>query len=325
MRLRTAAAQAADRNGRSLFSVWLQALRVHFVPPSFLPAILCGLIPAVHGRSFDATAFFLVVIGVTVNHFGLNLLDDAVDYLHFVDDTGPDEKNPYAGGSGVITNNLLSVRQVLIASAICFTITVAIGLYLTALKGWPVLAFGIFGLLCSIFYTVPPIKFGYRGFGELGLLVNFGPVIGLGAYYVQARTLALEPLLVSLILGWMMWSMIIINEIPDYEGDRRAGKMTLVARFGREAGVRLYILGLFLAYATLFFAVGLKLVPPFTLLGLSSLPLGWRSVRILRRHYRDPLQMAPANLAMIKVHFLTGVGLIAGYVLALIFETSLPV
>ena len=49
----------------------------------------------------------------------------------------------------------------------------------------------------------------------------------------------------------MMWSMIIINEIPDFEEDRRAGKLNLVARFGRKTGAVLYVLGLIAAYAVL--------------------------------------------------------------------------
>ena len=52
---------------------------------------------------------------------------------------------------------------------------------------------------------------------------------------MQARTFAIEPFLASLVLGVMMWSEIVINEIPDYEEDKAAGKMNLVAKFGKEA------------------------------------------------------------------------------------------
>ncbi len=314
MRLKTAAipAKAIARNP---LSIWFQAVRFHYVPPSFLPAMLCSLVAWAESGTIDAVAFFLVVFGVTVNHFGLNMIDDAFDYLHFVDLAYPGNQNPYTGGSRVITQGLLSVRQVIWGAVVCFGITAAIGFYLAYAKGWPVLAIGIFGLLCSIFYTVPPIKFGYRGFGELGLLVNFGPVIGLGAYYVQAGRFSLEPLAVSLVLGFMMWSMITINEIPDYEDDRRAGKMNLVARFGKETGIVLYIGGLTLAYAILIGSALAGIAPLSVLIGLVSLPLAIKSVRVLRANYRDGMKMIPANLAMIKVHLFTGLGMIIGYIL----------
>jgi hypothetical protein len=38
-------------------------------------------------------------------------------------------------------------------------------------------------------------------------------------------------------------------------------------------------------------------------------------VRILRENYLDRLKMIPANLAIIKVYLITGVALIAGYLI----------
>jgi hypothetical protein len=37
----------------------------------------------------------------------------------------------------------------------------------------------------------------------------------------------------------------------------------------------------------------------------------------MRRDLNDPLALAPANLAMIKVHFVTGIGLITAYIIEL--------
>lgn len=293
----------------------VKAFRVHFVPPSFLPAILCGLIPLSREGIFLPEFFFLVVAGVTINHFGLNMIDDVFDYRHNVDLSHNLEKNPYTGGSGVLTAGLLTDRQLLAAAVVCFSVTAVIGFYLAAVTGWPVLALGLFGLFCSIYYTVPPVKFGYRGLGELGLLVNFGPVIGLGAYYVQAGRFDAEPFFISLVLGFMMWSMIIINEIPDFEEDRMAGKLNLVARYGRKAGACFYVLGLAAAYAVLLASVVLGMVPAFAALGFAGLPWAWKSVKLLRENLNDKLGLAPANLSMIKVHFITGTGLIAGYLI----------
>ncbi|MDX9820575.1 MAG: prenyltransferase [Syntrophales bacterium] len=305
----------AAAKDRSKVAVWFQAFRFHYVPPSFLPAMICSIIAWTNGAVADLGAFLLVVAGVTINHAGLNMLDDVCDYLHSVDDRVDGEKNPYTGGSGVLTSGLLSTRQMIGAASLCFGITAGIGLYLAFAKGWVVLALGLFGLFCSVFYTLSPIKFGYRGLGELGLLVNFGPVIGLGSYYVQSGGLSAEPLAISLVLGFMMWSMIVINEIPDYESDRAGGKMNLVARFGKKTGIVLYIAGLACAYGILVASVLLRIAPAAALLGLVSLPLALKSIRILRENYHDSIAMTPANLLMIRVHLVTGLALIAGYAL----------
>jgi len=107
--------------------------------------------------------------------------------------------------------------------------------------------------------------------------------------------------------------MIVINEIPDYEEDRLSGKMNLVARFGRKAGVVLYQTGLLCAFGILAGSVLFGLAPLPVLLGVAALPAAISSVRILRENYRDRLKMIPANIAIIKVYLITGVALVIGY------------
>ncbi len=294
---------------------WRRALRLYFVIPSVLPAILGSVIAWAQGYAFQPVFFALVVMGVTFNHFGLNLVDDVLDYRHAVDLKKGDEKNFFTGGSGVLPEGLLKDTHMLRAAAGLFAATAGIGAYLTWACGWPVLALGLFGMASSIFYTTPPVRYGYRGFGELGLLINFGPVIVLGAYYVQARTFAMEPFFASLVPGLMMWSMILINEIPDYEADTQGGKWNLVARFGRKTGAWLYGVGLAVAYGILIVSSVTGILSPFILLGLLSLPFAAKTFFIMRRHLYDPLKMAPANLAMIKVHSLTGLAMIAAFVI----------
>jgi 1,4-dihydroxy-2-naphthoate polyprenyltransferase len=312
MHLRT---ETSGKAGKGSLAAWVQAVRLQFVPPSFIPVTLAAAMAWARYSVFDPIALILVVAGVTVHHFGLNMLDDILDHLHAVDRDWGDEKNPYTGGSGVLTEGLLSVRQLKRGVVFCYAFTIGIWLYLGYDKGWPVFGIGAIGILSSIFYTAPPVKFAYRGFGELGLLVNFGPVLVLGSYYVQRGTLDMEPLVVSFVPGFLMWSMIVINEIPDYEEDRQSGKMTLVARFGRRTGVLLYEAGLLCAFGILTGSIFFELAPLPLLLGFVALPLALHSVRLLRDSYLDRLKMIPANLAIIKVYLITGVALIAGYLL----------
>ena len=320
MRLRIKHPMIGDAHRSKIMPVpawiaWRRALRLYFVLPSILPALLGGVIAWAQGYPLHLFHFALVLLGVTLNHFGLNLVDDVLDYRHAVDLKKGDEKNFFAGGSGVLPEGLLKDTQMLKVASLFFVATAAIGAYLTYACGWPVLVLGLFGMASSIFYTVPPIRFGYRGFGELGLLVNFGPVIVMGSYYVQTQTLAMEPLVASLVPGFMMWSMIIINEIPDYEADRLGGKWNLVARFGRFAGAVLYGIGLIIAYGILIIAALANALSPFVLLGLISLPFAVKSLAVMGRHLNNSLAMAPANLAMIKVHSLTGIAMIVAYLI----------
>jgi 1,4-dihydroxy-2-naphthoate octaprenyltransferase len=293
--------------------VWWLAFRYHFVPPSIFPAVLGGLVSWATNSGFTPLYFLLVLVAIIINHIGLNMTDDYYDYKHSVDKLVPGEKNPYTGGSGILSSGLLAPKSMFKAFTLCYLITMAVGFYLTLARGLPVLAFGLIGVFCAIFYTAPPISFSHHGLGELAMLVNFGTVIGLGAFYVQARTLTLQAFLATLPLGIMLFSMIAINEIPDMEEDRAAGKLTLVARYGKKAGAKLYIASWICTYTIIIASAALGILPLFTIFALASLPLVYRSIRTLQENFKDPKRMAPANLDMIKAHSITSFGLIAGY------------
>jgi len=297
----------------TIFS-WWQACRYHFVPPSMFPAAIGSVVAWASFGRFSVELFALVIIGVTINHIALNMTDDYFDYKHAVDITKPGEENPYTGGSKTLTSGLIKPKQMLKVFFLLYLMVIIIGLYLTIQRGLPVIIFGLIGIIWSVFYTSPPIQFAHHGLGEIGLLLNFGPIIGLGAFYVQAQQLSLEALLATLPCGIMLFSMIVINEIPDIEEDQLAGKLTLVARFGKKAGVKLYFLSWLATYSVILLSVVLTYTPWPILLSFISLPLVISSNRILLKHYQEPNQIIQANKRMIQAHALTSFGLIAGYI-----------
>ena len=84
-------------------------------------------------------------------------------------------------------------------------------------------------------YTAPPLKFVYRGLGEIAVAIGFGPLMLLGAYVVQTRgVLAWEPFVASLPIALLVALILYVNEIPDRRGDARAGKRTLPVRLSKE-------------------------------------------------------------------------------------------
>ena len=107
--------------------------------------------------------------------------------------------------------------------------------------------------------------------------------------------------------------MIVINEIPDYNEDHLAGKLTLVARYGKWRGVKLYEASWACTYLVIAVGTLLQVLPLTTLLAFISLPITLRSIIILQANYEDPLKLAPANLDMIVAYSITALGLIAAY------------
>lgn len=301
--------------GLNGWGIWWKAFRFHYASASFMPGILGGLIAWAHEGQFYPGYFLLVLLGLILNHLALNMTDDYYDFRHLVDVLDA-HGNPYSGGSGTLSKGLIRPEQMKKVFSIFYIVAIGIGILLGILRGPFVLFLLAFGFFCAFFYTAPPVRFGYRGLGEIAQLLCFGPGIGLGAYYVQVQKLSWEAFWGTLPFGIMLFSMITINEIPDYLEDRKAGKLNLVARFGREAGVTLFVFSLFSAYATLMIGVLLGKIPGIGLIALLTLPIAFKTVSILRTHYQDPVKMAPANLGMICVHNFTAILLIIAYTLA---------
>lgn len=278
-----------------------------------MPGILGGMIAWTAEGRFHPEYFLLVMIGLVLNHMALNMTDDYYDFRHLIDVFATEERNPYAGGSGTLSTGLIQpqkMRQVFITF---YVIAIGIGIFLGMTRGAFILLFLAFGFFCAFFYTAPPIQFGYRGLGEIAQLLCFGPGIGLGAYYVQAQRISWEAFWGTLPFGMMLFSMITINEIPDYLEDRKGGKLNLVARFGREIGIGLFILSLSSAYGVIVAGVILGRIPILGLISLLTLPIAYKTVSILRTYYREPTKMAPANLGMICTHNFTAILLILAY------------
>lgn len=297
------------------FKVWWKAFRFHYASASFMVGILGGMIAWTYDGQFHPGYFLLVMLGLILNHLALNMTDDYYDFRHLVDvfDT---HGNPYSGGSGTLSKGLIRPGQMRNVFTSFYILAIGIGLLLGILRGPLVFLLLAFGFFCALFYTAPPIRFGYRGLGEIAQLLCFGPGIGLGAYYVQTRSLSWEAFWGTLPFGIMLFSMITINEIPDYFEDRRAGKMNLVARLGREAGVRLFTLSLVSAYGALLIGILLRNIPLIGLISLLTFPIALKTIAILKANYQDPARMAPANLGMICTHNLTAMLLIIAYTIA---------
>ena len=295
------------------FLIWWKAFRFHYASASFMPGILGGMVAWTIDRQFQPGYFLLVMLGLILNHLALNMTDDYYDFRHLVDVFATEGRNPYAGGSGTLSAGLIQpkgMRQVFTAF---YVVAIAIGLFLGMMRGGFILLLLAFGFFCAFFYTAPPIRFGYRGLGEIAQLLCFGPGIGLGAYYVQTQRISWEAFWGTLPFGIMLFSMITINEIPDYSEDREGGKLNLVARFGRETGVRLFTASLLSAYGAILVGIILKRIPILGLISLLTLPIAFKTISILRTYYQEPDKMAPANLGMICVHNFTAILLVVAY------------
>jgi 1,4-dihydroxy-2-naphthoate octaprenyltransferase len=281
---------------------WIQAFRLKFLPQGVAPVFI-GTALAYRATGFFSLKFFLLALfGMMLVQFALTMLDDWHDYIRGTDTSGTAEKNPYTGGSGVLVDGTISPREMMTAITLFYLIATIIGLVLAYLRGLEVFYIMLAGFFISIFYSLKPFQFAYRGLGEFMMLLGYGPTITLGAYFVQAQQLTIQAILAGLLPGMLMWTMIIVNEIPDYEEDKTSGKRNLVVRYGRETGVKLFSIGLTAIYFYVAILVILEFFPAATILALFSIPFALRSTKHLKRHYLDKIHVGTANKEMVKVY-----------------------
>ncbi|MEY2478761.1 MAG: 1,4-dihydroxy-2-naphthoate polyprenyltransferase, partial [Actinomycetota bacterium] len=168
----------------------------------------------------------------------------------------------------------------------------------------------------SLAYSAPPLKLVHRGLGEVTTAVGFGPVTALGTYYVCAQRFSGEALYASLPVALFIALILYVNEIPDRAGDSVVGKRTLPVRWTKEKVIAGYAVGAALAYVLVVVGVVLTVMPVWTLLALLTVPMARSVHRGLQRHYDRPYDLMAAMQTNITLHLVTGLLLVAGYVIS---------
>ena len=183
----------------------------------------------------------------------------------------------------------------------------AIGLVLLATHGsTALLVIGVVGFIVSLGYTAPPLKFVYRGLGEIAVAIGFGPMMLLGAYVVQTGgALSWEPFVASIPVALLVALILYVNEIPDRRGDALAGKRTLPVRFSRQVVISGYNVAVAAAYVALVVGVVAGILPVPTLLMLLTIPMARRVSRRPRPELRQPVRAHGDHGHNVQLH-LTG-------------------
>lgn len=297
---------------------WLLELRAPFLTASISPILLGTAIAWALTGIFLLDVFILTLIAGVCLHIAANVSNDYFD--HSEDETGSDDINrefvrPFTGGSRMIQLGYLSPKEVLFGSFVFFGFAAIIGIYLAFTRGFLIIILGIIGAGSGFFYTAPPIRLVSRGIGEVFIGLNFGILMTLGSFYVQALDITLEPILASIPTALLIASVLYINEFPDFIADRDSGKRTIVVRLGRARAAKGYLLMISVMFLWIMLCVLMQLIAYESLLALILLPVAFIGVRTTLREYDAPERMIPANAATVILHLFVTVYVAIGYVL----------
>ena len=237
-------------------SAWWLAIRPATLTASAAP-VLVGTGAAWANGAFAAGPALAALLGASLLQVGANFANDVFDF-----ERGADTADRL-GPQRATQQGWISAAQMKRAMWLAFGGATAVGLYLTYVAGWPVLALGLLSIAAAYLYTGGPKPYGYLGLGDLAVFVFFGPGAVAGTYYVQALSVAPLALLAAIPIGALATAILVVNNLRDIETDARAGKHTLAVRIGDGATRAYYLLLLVVAY----------LMPPW--LWLSGLADAW--------------------------------------------------
>lgn len=222
---------------------WLVAAR--------LPTLVAAIVPIAVGWACAAREGTVAMAGVVAAllgavwiQIGTNLINDVADFERGADTS--DRLGPVRAAQA----GLLTPAQLRRGVVVAFLLAAVAGLYLIALRGWPIVAIGVVSILAGAAYTAGPFPLAYHGLGDVFVMVFFGFVAVCGAAFAAVGHVPALAWWAAIPVGASATMLLVVNNVRDRGSDARAGKRTLVVRWGRRFGEWQYAACIALVYGT---------------------------------------------------------------------------
>ncbi len=215
---------------------WITAIRLRTLPLA-VASVGMGSFLAAKDQSFDLKVFLLATLTAVFLQVLSNLSNDYGDAVHGADSevrTGPMRTVQ----SGAISKKSMKNAMILLSTLSLFSGIALLVYAIQSMEDFLIfLVIGIAAVIAAITYTSGKFPYGYRGFGDLFVLIFFGWVATLATYYLHTHTFESVYMLPATSLGFLTVGVINVNNIRDIESDKLAGKYSIPVRLGREKAV----------------------------------------------------------------------------------------
>jgi 1,4-dihydroxy-2-naphthoate polyprenyltransferase len=274
--------------------------------------------------AFNWLAAVLCVVGIVFAHLSNNLINDWTDTRLGVDT----EDYPRAQYSThPILGGLTTAKGLLVGAAILTLLDLLIMIYLTTVRGWPIIAFAIGGLGLSLLYTGVLKRYAL---GELTAMIVWGPLMTLGTVYSVSGELNWAVVIASLPYGLIVAGVLIGKHMDKIDADRKAGVRTIPVLLGvTGSAVMLKVQAiLFFVLVALFPILGIA--GPWVAVTLLAIP---RLVRAWRRWGAEKPSEPPEGWTVWPLWYvgwamlfnrLAGMLLVGGLLLDVILRSIFP-
>lgn len=261
---------------RSKGSIYFQAVRAFSFPASMVPCLLGAMLALLTGVNVTWWLMPFIALSLLMLHAASNVTTDFDDY-----NQGVDTENTL-GGSRVLVQKLLQPKEMLRFGLLLFVFAVLLGVPVIMQRGVTVLILGIAGILGGYFYTAKPFSFKYRALGDIMIFLMYGPAIVAGTFYALTGTFTWTAVYCSIPLGLLITGILQANNLRDILHDRQANIKTLATVFGSGFAKGEYVFLIAGAYVTVILLVVFRVLAPWSLLVLLSLPVALKNMNMIK-------------------------------------------
>jgi len=297
-------------------------IRIHFLSSIIAPIIL-GTLLAVHlnGRLEIVNFLIVLVIGIGL-HIATNVYNDIYDTIQGTDKVNV-HRNESSGGSGVLLDYPELMGKMYLLARIGLIVALAGTIALMPLINkmlWPFL-WGLYLLSAffSKYYTAPPFKLAYRGWGEISVWFAFGPMAIMIASVSQ--NLGLHPLVLLLmpLTGLSTSSILLAGQMIDLDADRTGGKHGVASRMGTrftsviylivQSGIIINVIFMFICFTGNSWLFLFSLIPYIIIFP--------RAATIIYKNHNNPDLLKDGAKLTVLIHLAFSFLLITGFVIYL--------
>ena len=262
--------------GISKLDIWVLATRPKTLPAAVAPVVVGCAMAYGHQRFGFWPAMACLAVALLLQ-IGVNLANDYFDFTKGID------TEDRLGPVRVTQSGLIPPSRVKLAMTMVFVLSLLPGLYLISIGGWPVVVIGAASIIAALAYSGGPFPLASHGLGDLFVFIFFGLVAVCGTYYVQAFQVTPMVLVMGVIVGLMITTILVVNNLRDIKTDRNTGKRTLAVMIGKHKTRWEYAFLLAGAYAIPAFLWIGGFASAWLLLPLATLPLAFLQIRLIRQ------------------------------------------
>ncbi|MBT9547425.1 MAG: 1,4-dihydroxy-2-naphthoate polyprenyltransferase [Candidatus Sericytochromatia bacterium] len=208
-----------------LLKRWILAARPRTLGAALAPVWVGSALALTQGQAHPGV-FVAALLGALLIQVGTNFANDYFDFVKGAD------TETRIGPTRATQAGWMTPQQVRKAFILTFGLVALPGAYLAWMGGIPILILGILSVLSGILYTGGPFPLGYKGLGDLFVLLFFGFGATLGTYWLHTHSISQAAVLASLAPGLLATAILVVNNLRDHKTDALAGKRTLAVRFG---------------------------------------------------------------------------------------------